>query len=81
MRRIAKTKIATARVLPRKAKVVAPTPLRRAFPAWIDATERGVAFNASGVTPRVRDGLVLRLVARQKKIVATRRTFDGPGAR
>jgi hypothetical protein len=69
MRRIAKTKVAAAK------------PLRRAFPAWIDASERSVAFSATGVTPRVRDGLVLRLVARNKKLVATRRTSDGPGAR
>jgi hypothetical protein len=81
MRRIAKTKIGAARVLPRKAKVVAAASARRAFPAWIDASDRGVAFSAVGVTPRVRDGLVLRLVARKKKIVATRRTPDGPGAR
>ena len=81
MRRLAKTKIASARVLARKAKVATAVQPRRAFPAWIDATERGVAFSAAGVTPRVRDGLVLRLVARKKKIASSRRTSDGPGAR
>ncbi len=41
--------------------------LRRAQPAWIDAAESGVAFSAASgiVTPRVRDGLVLRLVAKR----------------
>jgi hypothetical protein len=34
---------------------------RRAFPAWIDANA-GASF-AALVTPRVRDGLILRLVA------------------
>jgi hypothetical protein len=34
---------------------------RRAFPAWIDAGA-GASF-AALVTPRVRDGLILRLVA------------------
>jgi len=37
---------------------------RRAFPAWIDAGS-GPAFVAI-VTPRVRDGLVLRLVTQAK---------------
>lgn len=80
MRRIVKTKIAAARVLPRKAKVTAAQ-ARRAFPAWIDASERSVAFSATGVMPRVRDGLVLRLVAQKKKIGTSRRSSDAHGAR
>jgi hypothetical protein len=38
-----------------------PAPRRAAFPAWIDAGA-GASF-AALVTPRVRDGLILRLVA------------------
>lgn len=38
----------------------------RTFPAWIDATERGVA--PSFVIPRVRDNLVLRLVAGRRQV-------------
>jgi hypothetical protein len=41
------------------------------FPAWIDATERGVV--PSTVVPRVRDSLVLRLVAGRRQ--ARERTF------
>ena len=79
MRRSAKTKITSAaRVLPRKAKLAAGT--ARAFPAWVDPTERGVSFSAA-VMPRVRDGLVLRVVARGKKTVTSRRTSDGSRAR
>jgi|HubBroStandDraft_5_1064220.scaffolds.fasta_scaffold1507937_1 hypothetical protein len=37
---------------------------RRVFPAWIDAGA-GTSF-AALVTPRVRDGLILRLVAQAK---------------
>jgi hypothetical protein len=35
------------------------------FPAWVDATEYGVP--PSTVMPRVRDGLVLRLVAGRRR--------------
>jgi len=80
MRRVVKTKIAAARVLPRKTRVTAAQ-ARRAFPAWIDAAERSVPFNATGVMPRVRDGLVLRLVAQKKKIGPSRRSSDAHGAR
>ena len=81
MRRIAKTKIANARVLPRRAAAAATVWARRDFPAWIDAAERGVAFSATCVTPRVRDGLVLRLVAQKKRIGSSRRTPDAHGGR
>jgi hypothetical protein len=60
--------------LPRPADVVR----RRAFPAWIDA-EQGMAFS-SIVTPRVRDGLVLRLVAK-RKIVPVQKGPHARGAR
>jgi len=41
------------------------------FPAWIDATESGVV--PATVIPRVRDSLVLRLVAGRRQ--ARERTF------
>jgi hypothetical protein len=38
---------------------------RRGFPAWIDADDNVVSFSAKRiVTPRVRDGLVLRTVSK-----------------
>lgn len=83
MRRISKTKIAVVRVAVRKspaATVVAPTPPRRVYPAWIDANDRGVAAVPATVTPRVRDGLVLRVVG-QKKNVHPRNPTHGSGAR
>jgi hypothetical protein len=75
MRRAAKVKVAAVRIPLRKSAA------RHAFPAWIDATERGVGFAAKKtVMPRVRDGLVLRVVS--KKLSArTRSSSDGPGAR
>lgn len=83
MRRSTKVKIAVARVPLRKAAtatvVAAPAP-RRAFPAWIDAGERSVALPPASVTPRVRDGLVLRVVG-QKKTVHVRNLSHGSGAR
>ena len=81
MRRIAKTKIATVRVLPRRAAAAATVWSRRDYPAWIDASDRGVSFSATCATPRVRDGLVLRLVAQKRKIGSSRRTPDAHGGR
>lgn len=81
MRRTAKVKIAVARMLPRKAAMSATAASRRTFPAWIDANERGVAFCATAVTPRVRDALVLRAVGRRKQPVVARKSSDGPGAK
>lgn len=82
MRRSAKIKVAVARVPLRKA-VSLTVPLsvapRRAFPAWIDSAEGGLA-EATPVTPRVRDGLVLRVVS-HKKPVAARSPSHGAGAR
>ena len=85
MRRTSKVKIAVARLPLRKAAtptiIVAPTAPRRVFPAWIDSAERGVAIAAAtSVTPRVRDGLVLRVVG-QKKSVHVRNLSHGSGAR
>ena len=80
MRRLVKTKLTPARALLRKAKVGLAAS-GRAFPAWVDAAERGTSFSAASVTPRVRDGLVLRLVAKKKKIGSAGRTSDARGAR
>lgn len=80
MRRLARIKTASARVLPRKAAMSASVASRRSFPAWIDASEHGVAFSAA-VTSRVRDGLVLRVVGRKMKAAATRKSAHGPGTR
>jgi hypothetical protein len=74
MRRAAKVKVAAARIPTRKSA-------HRAFPAWIDASERGVSFAAKkNVTPRVRDSLVLRVVRKQQPARA-RSSAHGPGAR
>jgi hypothetical protein len=84
MHRSTKIKVAVARTPLRKAAapisaVVTSMP-RRAFPAWIDASERSVASPAISVTPRVRDGLVLRVVAKTKPAHA-RNLSHGSGAR
>jgi len=64
---------ATGRLIKKAAKIAAAarSAATRTFPAWIDASEYGVA--ASTVMPRVRDGLVLRLVAGRRQ--ARDRTF------
>ena len=67
MRRNPKVKVTAARI-PLRKPTAAAGGVRRAFPAWIDAGERGVAFSAAKtVMPRVRDGLVLRVVSKQKR--------------
>ena len=81
MSRAPKIKIVAARMLAPKASRMTAPDLRRTFPAWIDASERGVAFPATAVMPRVRDGLVLRLVGRAKHVLATGRNTHGPGDR
>jgi len=53
--------------------------LRPAFPAWIDDAQ-GLPFSATVATPRVRDSLVLRLVA-QKKPLLLRHASYAHGAR
>jgi len=65
MRRAVKVKSAAAGHIPlRKSALTSSAAARRGFPAWIDASERTVAFPAVSVTPRVRDALVLRAVAK-----------------
>jgi hypothetical protein len=60
-------KVKTHRVLSRKVAMSASAASRRPFPAWIVADESGVAFPAhAGVTPRIRDGLILRRVSKQE---------------
>ncbi len=72
MHRSAKIKVVATRLPLRKAATTA-APARRAWPAWIDAAERGVTFSAATtVMPRVRAGLVLRVVSRGKRATATR---------
>jgi hypothetical protein len=53
-----------SKLLPPKTPAAPAAAPRRAFPAWIDAGA-GPSF-AAVVTPRVRDGLILRLVAQAK---------------
>jgi hypothetical protein len=79
MRRNAKVKPASGRVLVRKAALTASSASRRSFPAWIDAAD-GATFSAATVTPRVRDALVLRAVGK-KKSNARSEAPDGPGLR
>jgi hypothetical protein len=74
-----KIKTLSTRVAPRKSAMTAGAASRRAFPAWIDANEHGVAFAAT-VTPRIRDGLVLRAVA-TKKIAGPKNSSDAPRRR
>lgn len=66
MRRPVVVKRLSARALLRKSALSASAASRRSFPAWIDSAEHGVAFTVKAVTPRVRDGLVLRTVLRRK---------------
>lgn len=81
MRRAVKIKPLANRVPLRKSALSASAASRRPFPAWIAADENGVAFPArAAVTPRVRDGLVLRTVAK-KKSTGTKGSSDGHGAR
>jgi hypothetical protein len=81
MRRFPKVKPVSTRVPLRKAAMSAAALSRRPFPAWIAADEGGVAFPArSAVTPRVRDGLVLRAVSR-KKHFPSRASSDAHGGR
>ncbi len=81
MSRAPKIKIVAARMLAPKASRLIGAVSRRAFPAWIDASERAVSFNATAVMPRVRDGLVLRMVGRSKAASTSKKSAHGPGAR
>ena len=80
MRRTVKVKALATRLPIRKAALTASPAARRPFPAWIDASEGAVAFPAAVVTPRVRDGLVLRTVAK-KSSAKSKGPNDAPGAR
>lgn len=76
-----KVKALVTRVPVRKAATSSSSAARRSFPAWIDASERGVTFSAAAsVSTRVRDGLVLRAVAKGKA-VQSKKGAHGPGAR
>ncbi len=81
IRRAAKVKAAVPRVPLRKAALSATAAARRPFPAWIDAAERAVAFPAVGVTPRIRNALVLRTVVAPRKSPNPKSLTDGPAAR
>ena len=82
MRRALKIKALSTRVPVRKAALSAGAAARRSFPAWIDASETVAAFPAR-VMPRVRDGLVLRTVAKLPKHRSTKseNPIHGAGAR
>ncbi len=47
-------------------KVAAALLANRQFPAWIDAAEPGMMNPLAVVMPRVRDSLVLRVVAKRR---------------
>jgi hypothetical protein len=67
MRRTAKIKSATGRMPLRKTVTSASAAARRNYPAWVDANDGPTFVGASRrATPRVRDGLVLRRVSKQK---------------
>jgi hypothetical protein len=67
-----------SKLQPPKSPLAPAAAPRRAFPAWIDSSA-GSSF-AALVTPRVRDGLILRLVA-QAKTGAGRTASDACRAR
>ena len=79
MRRTAQVKPASNGLPRRKSALTASAASRRPYPAWIDAGD-GAAFSTRGVTPRVRDAFVLRVVPRTKT-ANPRSATDGPGAR
>ena len=81
LRRAVKVKALATRVPVRKAALSASPAARRPFPAWIDAAETVVTFPARSVTPRVRDGLVLRTVSKKNKPAKTQSPTDARGAR
>lgn len=85
MRRVAKIKALATRLPIRKAAMSASAVSRRPFPAWIVADESGIAFPAKVVTPRVRDGLVLRTVTKKKgsaaKPTGAKGSNDAPSGR
>ena len=69
MRRSTKVKVAVACIPLRKAtrkNVVPVVAQQRGVPVRIDAVVSGPGVSATSVTPRVRDGLVLRVVGLKK---------------
>jgi hypothetical protein len=68
------TKIAAPRALLKEA---ARRAVSHAFPAWIDDSESGIA--QPSVMPRVRDGLILRLVAGRRR-ERSKNLFHAAGA-
>lgn len=78
MRPSTKITVSVARFPLRKAAASTAAP-RRAFPAWIDANDAGAVPNLT-VTPRVRDGLILRVVPKGKP-VSSKGASHGSGAR
>jgi hypothetical protein len=80
MRRSVKVKALSTRVPLRKAAMSAASLSRRPFPAWIADDDGGAAFPARAVSPRVRDGLVLRAVSK-RKISSARSLPDAHGVR
>lgn len=80
MRHSVKIKSGSQHVPLRKAVLTASAAARRGFPAWIDSDERIASFPATVVTPRVRDGLVLRTVSKAKPRKAKGLT-DGASSR
>jgi len=81
LRRAVKVKALATRVPLRKAALSASPAARRPFPAWIDAAETVVTFPVKTATPRVRDGLVLRIVSKKKKPSKTPSPTDADRAR
>ena len=79
MRRTVKVKALSTRVPLRKTALAVSAISRRPFPAWI-VDDAGSAFTARGVSHRVRAGLVLREVAKNKKSGA-KRLSNAHGAR
>ena len=65
MRRTIRVKALSTRVPLRKAATSANAAARRPFPAWIDANDADVV-PLKTVMPRVRAGLVLRVVGKKK---------------
>lgn len=79
MRRTVKVKALATRVPVRKAATSGSAAARRHFPAWISADESVASFVAKSAMPRVRDGLVLRAVAKRKS-GSGKNTGHGPGS-
>jgi hypothetical protein len=77
MHRTVKVKALATRVPLRKAATSASAAARRPFPAWIEADDRPVPMPLKVVTPRVRAGLVLRVVAKKKAGKGSSSHVDG----